>query len=51
MISSDLAKRIILSKTQPLTGSERVGFLDSLNRVLAEDVRATSDLPPFSAEQ
>lgn len=48
MISSDLAKRIILQKAKPLAGSERVGFLDSLHRVLAQEVRATSDLPSFS---
>ncbi len=48
MIPAKLAKKIISLKTQPLGKTEHVGFLDSLHRVLAEDVRATSDLPPFS---
>jgi len=48
MISSNLAKKIILQHTKPLASSERIRFLDSLGRVLAEDTRATSDLPPFS---
>ena len=48
MISSDLAKKIILKKASSFTKSESEGFLDSLGRVLAEDIRATSDLPPFN---
>jgi len=48
VISAQQAKDIIGEKTQPFKQSERVRFLDSPGRVLAEDVRATSDLPPFS---
>lgn len=47
MISIDLAKKIIFQKTSPLAGTERVGFLAAVNRVLAQGIRATTDLPPF----
>ena len=48
MIPVDKAKQIILRNTEPLAKSERVAFLDSLHRILAENVKATSDLPPFN---
>lgn len=47
MIPFKIAQKIIVSKTATLAGVEQVAFLDSLGRVLAEDIRATSDLPPF----
>src|SRR3989338_5183567 len=48
MISLKKAKQIIFAKTAPLNKVEQAGFLDSLHRVLAQDLKATSDLPPFS---
>src|SRR3989338_1100179 len=48
MIPADRAKKIILQKTSPQKAVENIGFLDSLGRVLAEDIKATSDLPQFS---
>jgi molybdopterin molybdotransferase len=39
------ARRLILDSVQPL-GSETVGLLQAAGRVLAEDVRATRNIPP-----
>ena len=47
MISVSQAKKIILKNTQPTT-EETAGFLESDGCVLAQDIAATSDLPPFS---
>jgi molybdopterin molybdotransferase len=41
------ARRIILGHVTPL-GSERVGLVESLGRMLAEDIAAPWDLPSFS---
>ncbi|MEW6208468.1 MAG: gephyrin-like molybdotransferase Glp [Acidobacteriota bacterium] len=46
MISVDEALHIVLSRVAYL-GSERVRIDDAMGRVLAEDVRADIDLPPF----
>ncbi len=46
MISPDKALDIIFSKTSALP-AEKIGFLDSLNRILTQDIKATMDLPPF----
>lgn len=46
MISVDQALRIVLNKVQPL-GSEPVAIQNAFNRILAEDIIADIDLPPF----
>jgi len=46
MIRLDDALQMVLSSARPL-GSERVELRDALNRVLAEDVAADMDMPPF----
>jgi len=46
MISIEEAHRRILDNLPPLR-KERVGFQESLGRVLAEDVLADMDVPPF----
>ncbi len=46
MISFEEAFHIVMESVRP-TGSERVDFASSLNRVLAEDVRSDIDVPPF----
>jgi molybdenum cofactor synthesis domain-containing protein len=50
MISVAEAIRIVLEEARPLP-SERVALGDALGRVLAEDVVADSDLPPFDRAQ
>jgi molybdopterin molybdotransferase len=42
------ARRIVLDAVQP-RAPERVALADALGRVLAEDVRATEDMPPFDS--
>lgn len=46
MVSFEQALEIILSDAR-LMETERVGFQDSLHRVLAEDVYSDVDMPPF----
>ena len=46
MISVDAALDIVLKHT-PVLGAEDVTLAEALGRVLAEDVRADGDLPPF----
>ncbi len=46
MISFEKALETILSSARYL-GDERVDFVESLNRVLAEDVYSDVDMPPF----
>jgi len=46
MITVDRALEIVLEQIQPLE-VETVALEDSANRILAEDVRADIDLPPF----
>jgi molybdenum cofactor synthesis domain-containing protein len=50
MISVAEAIQIVRQETRPLP-TERVGLPDVLNRVLAEDIIADSDLPPFDRSQ
>ena len=50
MISVAEAIQIVRQQTRPLP-AERVKLPDALNRVLAEDVIADSDLPPFDRSQ
>jgi molybdopterin molybdotransferase len=50
MIPVEEAIRIVLEKAAPLA-SEEVALADSLGRVLAEEVSADSDLPPFDRAQ
>lgn len=50
MISVAEAIQIVRQQTRPLP-SERVKLEDALNRVLAEDIIADSDLPPFDRAQ
>ncbi len=46
MISIDEAQQLILGSLPP-RAIERVPFEDSLGRILAEDLLATGDIPPF----
>lgn len=46
MISVDQALRLILAQIKAL-GTERVDILSGLGRVLAEDIYASLDVPPF----
>lgn len=46
MIPLTEALQIVLDSARPLD-SERVGLADALNRILAEDVCADMDIPPF----
>lgn len=50
MISVAEAIQIVKEQTQVL-GTERVALQDSLGRVLAEDIVANTDLPPFDRSQ
>ncbi len=50
MISVAEALRIILEQSRPLA-VETVLLEDSLGRILAEDIIADSDLPPFDRAQ
>src|SRR3712207_1778464 len=50
MIPVSEALQIVLRETRPL-GGERVRLEESLGRVLAEDVAADTDLPPFDRAQ
>ena len=50
MISVAEAIQIVIEQTQVLT-TERVSIQDSLGRVLAQDVIADTDLPPFNRSQ
>ena len=50
MISVSKAIRIIERETMPLA-SERVALTDSIGRVLAENIVADTDLPPFDRAQ
>jgi molybdopterin molybdotransferase len=47
LITIERARDLVLAHTQPL-GHERVAIQDALDRVLAEDVRAVGDVPPFA---
>ena len=48
LISIDEARERVLAAVQPLD-AERVELADALGRVLAEDMAAGEDLPPFDA--
>jgi molybdopterin molybdotransferase len=48
LLSVDEARSRVLAAVRPL-GPERVGVDDALGRVLAEDVAAELDLPPFDS--
>ena len=50
MIPISQAIQIVLERT-PALGSESVRLPQSLNRILAEDIVADSDLPPFDRSQ
>ncbi|HEV2706982.1 MAG TPA: gephyrin-like molybdotransferase Glp [Pyrinomonadaceae bacterium] len=50
MISISEAVRIVERETRPL-GAERVALPDALSRILAQDISADSDLPPFDRAQ
>jgi molybdopterin molybdotransferase len=47
MISFDEAYRIVMSHVS-VTGIEKVSFIESLGRVLAEDIYSDMDMPPFN---
>jgi molybdopterin molybdotransferase len=47
LITIERARELVLAHTHPL-GPERVDFDDALNRVLAQDVHAVGDVPPFA---
>ena len=46
MITVDEALDKILSRIEPL-GFEKVSILEALGRVIAEDIYANRDIPPF----
>ena len=46
MISFGRALEIVMDNAGS-TGTEFVSWVDSMNRVLAEDIAADTDLPPF----
>jgi molybdopterin molybdotransferase len=47
LITIERAQELVLAHTYPL-GHERIGVGDALDRVLAEDVHAVGDVPPFA---
>src|SRR5690348_11648240 len=47
LITIERARELVLAHTRPL-GHERVDVQDALDRVLAEDVHAVGDVPPFA---
>jgi len=47
LLSFEEARTVVDGKTKPLTGVESVGIDDALERVLAEDVVAGLNIPPF----
>ena len=47
MISFESAQSIV-AEYSVKTSSERVSFIDSLGRVLAEDIKSDMDIPPFN---
>jgi len=50
MIEISKAMKIIKRETRPL-GAERVALEDAVGRVIAEDILADSDMPPFERSQ
>ncbi|MBI4115641.1 MAG: molybdopterin molybdotransferase MoeA [Candidatus Omnitrophica bacterium] len=48
MISVEEAQKIILENTKP-SSPKRIPLMDSLGLILAEDVYANTDLPPFTS--
>ncbi len=49
LITVDEARTIVLQASRPLDRGEPVEIGQALERVLAEDVRASQDMPPFPA--
>jgi len=47
VISFEEAYSIVMSNIR-VTGTEKVSFLESLNRILAEDIASDMDMPPFN---
>jgi len=47
MIKFEEALKIV-EESAVLKGTERLGFMDSMNRVLAEDVKSDMQMPPFN---
>ena len=47
-IPLDEARRLIDAAIRPITRTERVGVADAGGRVLAEDLVADADVPPFA---
>jgi molybdenum cofactor synthesis domain-containing protein len=47
-ISLDEARHLITKSLKPVTGTERVPLSDAPNRVLAEAITASTDVPPFA---
>src|SRR6187401_2361048 len=43
----DEARALLMQHAAPITRVERVAVADAIDRVLAEDVRSTVDVPPF----
>ncbi len=48
LLSVDEARQRLMDATHPIQGRERLSIRQALNRVLAEDVLSTMDVPPFS---
>jgi len=47
LISPDKALKLIMSHAKPIEDKEEIEVLAALNRVLAEDINASIDVPPF----
>jgi molybdopterin molybdotransferase len=47
LITIERARELVLAHARPL-GHERIGVQEALDRVLAEDVHAVGDVPPFA---
>jgi len=48
LLSVDEARQRLMDAVTPIKGRERLTIRQALNRVLAEDVLSTMDVPPFS---
>ena len=50
LLTPAAARELVLAAVEPL-GAETVALQDALGRVLAEDVVAGGDVPPFAARR
>lgn len=47
LLSVEEARQRILDSVSPVAGVERIAIRESLNRVLAQDIRSTMNVPPY----